>query len=126
LCNTDGWGNKLPPLAGQVVTIFARNLDSFIVTQNLSFIFQFRDFGSGQIRTTVTILSVAGTGPPERLTHPNRLRPGGSHSVGRACTPAAHCVRAGRGVILRGVHPQGGAQDFHAFSTKVAMACIAG
>ena len=40
--NTDGWGNKL-------VTIFARHLDSFIMTQNFSLIFQIRDFGSGQI-----------------------------------------------------------------------------
>jgi len=40
--NTDGWGNKL-------VTIFARHLDSFIVTQNFSLIRQIRDFGSGQI-----------------------------------------------------------------------------
>jgi hypothetical protein len=40
--NTDGWGNKL-------VTIFARNLDSIILTQNLSLIYQIRDFGSGQI-----------------------------------------------------------------------------
>ena len=40
--NTDGWGNKL-------VTIFARHLDSLIVTHNFSFIYQIRDFGSGQI-----------------------------------------------------------------------------
>ena len=40
--NTDGWGNKL-------VTIFARHLDNFIVTQNFSLICQIRDFGSGQI-----------------------------------------------------------------------------
>jgi hypothetical protein len=40
--NTDGWGNKL-------VTIFARHLDSFIMTLNLSLIFQIRAFGSGQI-----------------------------------------------------------------------------
>jgi len=40
--NTDGWGNKL-------VTIFARHLDSFIMTQNFSLICQIRDFGSGQI-----------------------------------------------------------------------------
>ena len=40
--DTDGWGNKL-------VTIFARHLDSFIVTQNFSLIYQIRDFGSGQI-----------------------------------------------------------------------------
>jgi len=40
--NTDGWGNKL-------VTIFARHLDSFIVTLNLSLNYQIRDFGSGQI-----------------------------------------------------------------------------
>jgi hypothetical protein len=39
--NTDGWGNKL-------VTIFARHLDSFILKQNLSVIYQIRDFGSGQ------------------------------------------------------------------------------
>ena len=39
--NTDGWGNKL-------VTIFARNLDSIILTQNLSLICQFFS-GSGQI-----------------------------------------------------------------------------
>jgi hypothetical protein len=40
--NTDGWGNKL-------VTIFARHLDSFIMTLNFSLIFQIRDCGSGQI-----------------------------------------------------------------------------
>jgi hypothetical protein len=40
--NTDGWGNKL-------VTIFARQLDSFILTNNFSIIYQTRDFGSGQI-----------------------------------------------------------------------------
>jgi hypothetical protein len=40
--NTDGWGNKL-------VTIFARHLDSFIVTLNFSLIRQIRDVGSGQI-----------------------------------------------------------------------------
>jgi hypothetical protein len=40
--NTDGWGNKL-------VTIFARHLDCFIMTLNLSLIGQIRDFGSGQI-----------------------------------------------------------------------------
>ena len=40
--NTDGWGNKL-------VTIFARHLDNFILTQNLSLIYQIRDFGSRQI-----------------------------------------------------------------------------
>jgi len=40
--NTDGWGNKL-------VTIFARHLDCFIMTLNLSLICQIRDFGSGQI-----------------------------------------------------------------------------
>jgi hypothetical protein len=39
--NTDGWGNKL-------VTIFARHLDSFIVTLNFSLICQIF-FGSGQI-----------------------------------------------------------------------------
>ena len=41
--NTDGWGNKL-------VTIFARYLDCFIMTQNFSLICYIRDFGSGQIR----------------------------------------------------------------------------
>jgi hypothetical protein len=41
--NTDGWGNKL-------VTIFARHLDIFIVTNNFSIIYQTRDFGSGQIQ----------------------------------------------------------------------------
>jgi len=40
--NTDGWGNKL-------VTIFARHLDSFIMTNSFSLICQIRDFGSGQI-----------------------------------------------------------------------------
>jgi hypothetical protein len=40
--NTDGWGNKL-------VTIFARHLDNFILTNNFSLICQFRNFGSGQI-----------------------------------------------------------------------------
>ena len=40
--NTDGWGNKL-------VTIFARHLDNFILTNNFSVICQIRDFGSGQI-----------------------------------------------------------------------------
>jgi hypothetical protein len=40
--NTDGWGNKL-------VTIFARHLDSFILTNNFLIIYQTRDFGSGQI-----------------------------------------------------------------------------
>ena len=35
--NTDGWGNKL-------VTIFARYLDSFIVTIKFSIIYQTRDF----------------------------------------------------------------------------------
>jgi hypothetical protein len=40
--DTDGWGNKL-------VTIFARHLDIFIITINLSLICQIRDFGSGQI-----------------------------------------------------------------------------
>jgi hypothetical protein len=40
--NTDGWGNKL-------VTIFARHLDSFILTNNFSLIYQIRAFGSGQI-----------------------------------------------------------------------------
>jgi len=40
--NTDGWGNKL-------VTIFARHLDNFIMTNNISLICQIRDFGSGQI-----------------------------------------------------------------------------
>ena len=41
--NTDGWGNKL-------VTIFARYLDSFIVTIKFSILYQTRDFGSGQIQ----------------------------------------------------------------------------
>ena len=41
--NTDGWGNKL-------VTIFARHLDSLILTNNFSIIYQTRDFGSGQIQ----------------------------------------------------------------------------
>jgi hypothetical protein len=41
--NTDGWGNKL-------VTIFARHLDSFIVTIMFSILYQTRDFGSGQIQ----------------------------------------------------------------------------
>jgi hypothetical protein len=40
--NTDGWGNKL-------VTIFARHLDNFILTNKFSLICQIRDFGSGQI-----------------------------------------------------------------------------
>jgi hypothetical protein len=40
--NTDGWGNKL-------VTIFARHLDSFILTNNFAIIFKIRDFGSRQI-----------------------------------------------------------------------------
>jgi hypothetical protein len=40
--NTDGWGNKL-------VTIFARYLDNFILTNNISPFWQIRDFGSGQI-----------------------------------------------------------------------------
>jgi hypothetical protein len=40
--NTDGSGNKL-------VTIFARHLDNFILTQNFSLICQIRDCGSGQI-----------------------------------------------------------------------------
>ena len=35
--NTDGWGNKL-------VTIFARYLDSFIVTINFSNLYKTRDF----------------------------------------------------------------------------------
>jgi hypothetical protein len=39
--NTDGWGNKL-------VTIFARHLDNFILTNNFSLIYQIREFGSGQ------------------------------------------------------------------------------
>jgi hypothetical protein len=42
IVNTDGWGNKL-------VTIFARHLDNFIMTQNFVIICQIRDFGSGQI-----------------------------------------------------------------------------
>ena len=41
-CNTVSCGNKL-------VTIFARHLDSFILTINFSLILQIRDFGSGQI-----------------------------------------------------------------------------
>jgi hypothetical protein len=40
--NTDGWGNKL-------VTIFARHLDNFFMTNSFSLICQIRDFGSGQI-----------------------------------------------------------------------------
>jgi hypothetical protein len=40
--NTDGWGNKL-------VTIFARHLDNFILTNNFAIIFKIRDFGSRQI-----------------------------------------------------------------------------
>jgi hypothetical protein len=40
--NNAGIGNKL-------VTIFASNLDSFIVTQHLSSVYQFRKTGSGQI-----------------------------------------------------------------------------
>ena len=36
------------------VTIFAAHLDSFIVTHNLSLIYQLRDSGSGQIRNTGT------------------------------------------------------------------------
>ena len=40
--NTDGWGNKL-------VTIFARHLDNFILTNNFSLICQIRDFGSREI-----------------------------------------------------------------------------
>jgi hypothetical protein len=40
--NTDGWGNKF-------VTIFARHLDNFILTNNFSIIYQIHDFGSGQI-----------------------------------------------------------------------------
>jgi hypothetical protein len=46
--DTEGWGNKL-------VTIFAHHLDSFIVTLNLSLIFQIRDFGSGQILQPIQI-----------------------------------------------------------------------
>ena len=53
--NTDGWGNKL-------VTIFAPHLDNFVITYKLSLIYKIRDFGSGQIRSTETILSFAGTG----------------------------------------------------------------
>jgi len=45
--NTDGWGNKL-------VTIFALHHDSFIMTQNLSFVYQISDSGSGQIRNAGT------------------------------------------------------------------------
>jgi hypothetical protein len=37
----DGWGNKL-------VTIFARHLDTFILTNNFSLTCQIHDFGSGQ------------------------------------------------------------------------------
>jgi len=40
--NTDGWGNKL-------VTFFARHRDNFIVTQNISSVYQIRKNGSGQI-----------------------------------------------------------------------------
>jgi hypothetical protein len=40
--NKAGVGNKL-------VTIIARHLDNFIVKQNLSSVYQLRDFGSGQI-----------------------------------------------------------------------------
>ena len=55
---------------------FARHLDCFIMTLNLSHIFQIRDFGSGQIRFTETILSFAVTGkncaipssPPGQIT----------------------------------------------------------
>ena len=39
---TDDWRNKL-------VTIFAYRLDNFFMTFNISFIYQIRDFGSGQI-----------------------------------------------------------------------------
>jgi hypothetical protein len=39
---------KASRLAGQVVTIFASHLDSFIGTQNLSSVYQFRKTGSGQ------------------------------------------------------------------------------
>jgi hypothetical protein len=35
--------------AKRLVTIFASYLDSFILKQNLSSVFQLRDFGSGQI-----------------------------------------------------------------------------
>jgi len=40
--NNAGIGNKL-------VTIFARHLDSFILTQNISSVYQIRKSGSGQI-----------------------------------------------------------------------------
>jgi hypothetical protein len=53
--NKAGVGNKL-------VTIFARHLDSFIVTHNLSLIFQIRDFRLWTNPFTVTIKSFAGTG----------------------------------------------------------------
>ena len=53
--NTDGWGNKL-------VTIFARHLDSFIVTLNLSLICQIRAFRLWTNPATETILSFAVTG----------------------------------------------------------------
>jgi hypothetical protein len=36
-------------IVNKLVTIFARHLDSFILTKNFSLIYQIRDFGSGQI-----------------------------------------------------------------------------
>ena len=51
--NTDGWGNKL-------VTIFAHHLDCYILKPYSPLIYLLRDFGSGQIRATETILSFAG------------------------------------------------------------------
>jgi hypothetical protein len=53
--NTDGWGNKL-------VTIFARHLDNFILTNNFSLIYQIRDFRLWTNPANETNLSVAGTG----------------------------------------------------------------
>ena len=53
--NKAGVGNKL-------VTIFARHLDNFIVTQNLSLICQIRDFRLWTNPATETTLSFAGTG----------------------------------------------------------------
>jgi hypothetical protein len=43
-----------------VVAIFARHLDYSIMKPNLSLIYLIRDFGSGQIYFTETILSFAG------------------------------------------------------------------
>jgi hypothetical protein len=45
---TSGYEQKASRCAGQVVTIFALHQDSFIVTQNLSSVYQFRKTGSGQ------------------------------------------------------------------------------